>query len=139
MASGVKRQTATIEARTLEGDGHRPVGADRGGAGAVDRPAAERRLAEGRPPRRSSWPITASSRPAPGPEAVTRYPTRTFTAAGAAPPSAGAPAKLQHAYLELREPPSDGSTAATPSGVRIGRIDFQFNPKELSLTKNAKW
>lgn len=62
----------------------------------------------------------------------------TFTAAGAAPPSAGAPASLQHAYLELREPPQDGSTAA-PSGVRLGRIDFQFNPKELSLTKNAKW
>jgi hypothetical protein len=61
----------------------------------------------------------------------------TFTAAGAPPPSAGAPASLQHAYLELREPPADGSTAAPGAG--LGRIDFQFNPKELSLTKNAKW
>jgi nucleoid-associated protein YgaU len=63
----------------------------------------------------------------------------TFTAAGAPPPSAaGAPPNLQHAYLELREPPSDGNTSH-PSNETIGKIDFQFNPKELSLTKNAKW
>src|ERR1041385_6290379 len=65
-------------------------------------------------------------------------PPVTFTAAGAPPPSAaGAPPNLQHAYLELREPPANGGTA-NPGGP-IGRIDFQFNPKELSLTKNAKW
>lgn len=63
----------------------------------------------------------------------------TFTAAGAAPPSSGgAPASLQHAYLELREPPADGSTA-NPSNESLGTIEFQFNPRELSLTKNAKW
>lgn len=59
----------------------------------------------------------------------------TFTAPGA---SAGDQSNLQHAYLELREPPSDGGTA-TPSNETLGTIDFQFNPKELSLTKNAKW
>src|SRR4051812_46501247 len=63
----------------------------------------------------------------------------TFTAAGGtARGSGGTPASLQHAYLELREPPADGGTA-NPSNERIGRIDFQFNPRELSLTKNAKW
>jgi nucleoid-associated protein YgaU len=61
----------------------------------------------------------------------------SFTAAGAPPAAGGAPPKLEHAYLELRDPPSGGNTA-TPGGVR-GRIDFQFNPKELSLTKSAKW
>jgi len=63
----------------------------------------------------------------------------TFTAAGAASPRAGgAPASLQHAYLELREPPADGGTA-NPSNESLGKIEFQFNPRELSLTKNAKW
>ena len=63
----------------------------------------------------------------------------TFTAAGSPPPSSyGAPPNLQHAYLELREPPSDGSQSH-PSNEIIGKIEFQFNPKELSLTKNAKW
>ena len=62
----------------------------------------------------------------------------SFTAAGSPPAlSGGAPPKLEHAYLELRDPPSGGD-AATPGGVR-GRINFQFNPKELSLTKGAKW
>jgi nucleoid-associated protein YgaU len=63
----------------------------------------------------------------------------TFTAAGAASPSSGgAPASLQHAYLELREPPANGGTA-NPSNESLGKIEFQFNPRELSLTKNAKW
>jgi nucleoid-associated protein YgaU len=63
----------------------------------------------------------------------------TFTAAGSAPASSGgAPASLQHAYLELREPPADGGTA-NPSSEGLGKIEFQFNPRELSLTKNAKW
>lgn len=61
----------------------------------------------------------------------------TFTAAGTAPVRAGAPPSLQRAYLELREPPAGGGTAG-PGGP-IGRIDFQFNPKELSIAKNAKW
>jgi Contractile injection system tube protein len=50
--------------------------------------------------------------------------------------SGGSGASLVRAFLELREPGTMGST--TP-GARIGKIDFQFNPKELSLTKTAKW
>jgi nucleoid-associated protein YgaU len=61
----------------------------------------------------------------------------TFTAAGAAPARAGAPVSLQHAYLEMREPPAGGGTASP--GPVLGRIEFQFNPKELSIAKNAKW
>lgn len=60
----------------------------------------------------------------------------TFTAAGA-PPGDGAPAQLAHAYLQLRDPPKDGAPA-TP-GPERGLIEFQFNPKELSLSKSAKW
>jgi nucleoid-associated protein YgaU len=65
----------------------------------------------------------------------------SFSAAGA-PPAVdggilGAPPKLEHAYLEVRDPSSGGGTAS-PGPVR-GRIDFQFNPKELSLSKSAKW
>jgi nucleoid-associated protein YgaU len=63
-----------------------------------------------------------------------------FTAAGtsgAATTGAGAARpKLEHAYLELRTPPPGGSL--TPGGP-CGRIDFQFNPKEVSLTKGAEW
>ncbi len=51
-------------------------------------------------------------------------------------PSGGSGASLVHAFLELREPGTKGSTTPGPS---IGKIDFQFNPKELSLTKTAKW
>lgn len=61
----------------------------------------------------------------------------TFTAAGSAPPAAGVPASLQHAYLELREPPADGSTANP--GPPIGEIKFQFNPEKLHLSKSASW
>ncbi len=50
--------------------------------------------------------------------------------------SGGSGASLVHAFLELREPGTKGST--TP-GPPIGKVDFQFNPKELSLTKTAKW
>jgi len=59
-----------------------------------------------------------------------------LTSAGSA--KGGAPNNLQHAKLELREPPSDGSTA-NPSGSVLGVIEFQFNPKELTIAKNAKW
>lgn len=62
----------------------------------------------------------------------------TFTAAGGAGAGGrGAPPQLTHAYLQLHEPPKDGGTA-NPGPV-IGRIEFQFNPRELSLSKNAKW
>ncbi|GGW22715.1 CIS tube protein [Streptomyces xantholiticus] len=64
--------------------------------------------------------------------------------ASAAPPgpadpkgSGGSRPKLERAYLELRQPPADGGT--TTPGPRMGQIDFQFNPKELTLAKTAKW
>lgn len=45
--------------------------------------------------------------------------------------------KLERAYLVVHEPSSDGSLSAP--GAKIGQIDFQFNPKELSVQKSAKW
>ncbi|MBN1174412.1 MAG: LysM peptidoglycan-binding domain-containing protein [Micromonosporaceae bacterium] len=63
----------------------------------------------------------------------------TFTAANAGSSvRGGAPSNLQHAYLELLEPPAGGGTA-NPGTAVLGLINFQFNPKELSLSKNAKW
>ncbi len=56
--------------------------------------------------------------------------TPTTASGGSAAP------KLEHAYLEVRDPPASGQT--NPGGVR-GRIDFQFNPKELKIAKTAKW
>ncbi|MGA3525517.1 CIS tube protein [Melissospora conviva] len=62
----------------------------------------------------------------------------TFTAAGGAGPGlGGAPPQLTHAYLQLHEPPKNGATANP--GPPLGRIPFQFNPRELSLAKTAKW
>ncbi|HEX2705515.1 MAG TPA: hypothetical protein VHM65_07130 [Candidatus Lustribacter sp.] len=63
-----------------------------------------------------------------------------FTATGSpggAGSTAGGRPKLEHAYLQLFEPSPDGSLAKP--GAEIGKIDFQFNPKELSLSKSAKW
>jgi nucleoid-associated protein YgaU len=64
----------------------------------------------------------------------------TFTSAGSPAPTkygAGAPENLQHAKLAVHKPPKAGSTAEP--GDFMHDIKFQFNPKELSLTKNAKW
>jgi nucleoid-associated protein YgaU len=62
-----------------------------------------------------------------------------MSAAAAAPAASGAPGrpKLEHAFLELRDPPVD--QGSMQPGPRRGRIDFQFNPKELTLAKTAKW
>ncbi|MFL6074143.1 MAG: peptidase M23 [Mycobacteriales bacterium] len=62
----------------------------------------------------------------------------SFSAAGGGGAGGGgAPPRLEHACLEVREPPSGGTTSS-PGPVR-DTINFQFNPKELSLTKTAKW
>ena len=60
--------------------------------------------------------------------------------AGASPPGTpgGAPSSLEHAALEILMPPESGSTDA-PAKPTGKKIDFQFNPKELTLTKTAKW
>ena len=50
---------------------------------------------------------------------------------------AGSRPKLEHAYLLTHEPSKDGSLSQP--GAQIGRIDFQFNPKELTLAKSASW
>jgi nucleoid-associated protein YgaU len=44
---------------------------------------------------------------------------------------------LQHAFLELHEPPV-GRKNMKP-GALIDTIEFQFNPKELSVGKGATW
>ncbi|WP_243075112.1 peptidase M23 [Microbacterium sp. SS28] len=44
-------------------------------------------------------------------------------------------AKLVHARLELFEP---GPAPGKP-GAGMGQIEFHFNPKELTVTKAAKW
>ncbi|MGY2746744.1 peptidase M23 [Pseudarthrobacter sp. O4] len=73
--------------------------------------------------------------------AVAARPPSAASAAGpaAAAASAGGEAalKLSHAYLELYEPSKDGSL--DKAGPQLGRIDFQFNPKELTLGKTASW
>ncbi|HEY0637163.1 MAG TPA: peptidase M23 [Pseudonocardiaceae bacterium] len=64
----------------------------------------------------------------------------TFTSAGSPPATAfgsGAPSNLKHAKLRVHQPPKAGSTAKP--GALMHEIEFQFNPKELSLSKNAKW
>jgi nucleoid-associated protein YgaU len=74
---------------------------------------------------------------------------RTPAAAGAVAPAPAAKGsrpsspggeealKLSHAYLELYEPSKDGSL--DKAGPQFGRIDFQFNPKELTMGKAASW
>lgn len=61
-----------------------------------------------------------------------------FSAAAAAPAAVGAGAQptLKHAYLDVRDPPQPRSMKAGPSREHI---EFQFNPKELTLSKAAKW
>jgi hypothetical protein len=60
-----------------------------------------------------------------------------FDAAGTGPAAAGSRPRLEHAYLQLYEPSPDGSLSSP--GAPLERIDFQFNPKELSLAKSARW
>jgi hypothetical protein len=45
--------------------------------------------------------------------------------------------KLEHAVLQLFAPSKDGSL--DQPGGRVGEIEFQFNPKELTLSKTAAW
>ena len=44
---------------------------------------------------------------------------------------------LAHAFLLLHEPSPSGSL--DKPGPQIDQIDFQFNPKELSLSKSTEW
>ncbi|WP_239070524.1 CIS tube protein [Cellulomonas chitinilytica] len=56
-----------------------------------------------------------------------------FSAAGA---SKGG-GSLVHASLKMNEPSTDG--ALDKAGPSLGEIAFQFNPKELALTKTVSW
>ena len=48
------------------------------------------------------------------------------------------PAKLTHAVAgALRG--DTGRSAAASWALDLGQIPFQFNPKELSISKSAKW
>ena len=60
-----------------------------------------------------------------------------FTSAGAPANDSGGRPKLERAFLELREPPVE--KGSLQPGPPCGRIDFQFNPKELTVGKSAKW
>lgn len=44
--------------------------------------------------------------------------------------------KLEHAYLQVFEP---SSVSVTKPGAPLDRINFQFNPKELTMSKTASW
>lgn len=55
----------------------------------------------------------------------------------AAAAGAGTPTKFEKAYLQLYEPSRDGSLAKP--GAALQRVAFQFNPKELTIAKTAKW
>lgn len=57
--------------------------------------------------------------------------------AGPATRGAGGRPKLEHAFLELRKPPM--TKGSLIPGRPIGHITFQFNPKELTVSKSAKW
>ena len=59
-----------------------------------------------------------------------------FSSTSATGAGGSSAARLEHAKLEVRNPPRAGTT--TPGGVR-STIDFQFNPKQLQITKTAKW
>ena len=52
-------------------------------------------------------------------------------------PATGTGSKLEHAVLVLYEPSSDGSQSAP--GPEIARVAFQFNPRELALSKGTEW
>lgn len=64
---------------------------------------------------------------------------KTIALHGAPTGKAGSatPAKLTHASLELYEAiPAGGGCEL---GAHLSQIQFQFNPKELSISKSAKW
>lgn len=55
----------------------------------------------------------------------------------AATASSGTPTKFEKAYLQLYEPSRDGSLSKP--GAPLQRVEFQFNPKELTVAKTARW
>jgi nucleoid-associated protein YgaU len=58
----------------------------------------------------------------------------TFSAPGV---TGSAPASAKDAFLSVHEPPKN-PTDRNP-GAQVGTIKFQYNPKDLSITKSTKW
>ncbi|MGH3549653.1 MAG: peptidase M23 [Pseudonocardiaceae bacterium] len=50
---------------------------------------------------------------------------------------AGSRPTMKHAFLELRKPPA--AAGSLTAGAAYDQIDFQFNPKELTISKSATW
>src|SRR3712207_6612247 len=52
----------------------------------------------------------------------------------------GGRGSLQHARLRIYEAvkPKDKRAAAS-AGSLLGELEFQFNPKEMSIARSAKW
>jgi nucleoid-associated protein YgaU len=61
-----------------------------------------------------------------------------LTAAGATTSGGGARSATARATLDLYDAKPAAGGGAQPASP-IGRIQFQFNPKELSIQKSAKW
>lgn len=55
----------------------------------------------------------------------------------AATAPSGTPTKFEKAYLQLYEPSRDGSLSKP--GAALQRVEFQFNPTELTIAKSASW
>lgn len=55
-----------------------------------------------------------------------------------APPAQPPPPSLDKAVLHLHEPTPDGNSGFK-AGPEITTVPFQFNPKELTFSKSAKW
>ena len=61
-----------------------------------------------------------------------------FSAGGGS--AKGAQPTLTHAILEIYEAkPIKGGKGGAEPGASLGQIEFQFNPKELSIQKSAQW
>jgi nucleoid-associated protein YgaU len=61
-----------------------------------------------------------------------------LTTAGAAAPAGGSRPATAKATLEVYDPKPAQAGGAKPASLR-SRIHFQFNPKELSIQKSARW
>lgn len=74
-------------------------------------------------------------------------PIALMTAAGAKAAGLGAPApsgdqsrpQMQRAVLKMYDPSPSKSGSGGKPGAERGEVKFQFNPKEVSITKAAKW
>jgi hypothetical protein len=61
-----------------------------------------------------------------------------MTATSAGPASgAGSRPTMKHAFLQLHKPPA--AAGSLTAGAAYDTIDFQFNPKELTISKSSTW